>query len=562
MGKWTVSLAAGLLALNGLLLAAHWIFPPPGGAPWIALETGLLAGLAWLVPPGRRAIRFAVAGSAATAATVLSLLALADAATWVIFARPVNLYLDLPLASSVNDLLSGMLGGPVALLVILLSLAAVLGLAVFVGALLWQGRPPPGWFATVARFLPGALRARPRWAQSMFAAALALPMLIALCLPRAPLSGSLTAVPRIGLPAVQLVLAQSVRLAETLREEEAFAELLASSPAGYGELPGLFERLGGRDVVVAFIESYGVSVIDDPRYAPVITPRLESFGRQMEAAGLALASGTLVAPTQGGQSWFSHGSLLSGLWLDNQLRYDLMLGSGRETLIDDFRRAGYEAVALVPAITFPWPEGGWLRYDRIFARADIPYEGPPLNWVTMPDQYSWHFLERKIRGGDGDAELGTGRRPVFVEASFISSHAPWTPILPVLEDWGSIGDGRVFDRWAGTGERPEELWLDQERVREHFALSVDYALGAMASYAEHFADEHLLLIVLGDHQPAPLITGEGVSWEVPVHVISGDPALVEPFVAWGFERGPVPGRLHPERGMDRFRDWFVRAYSR
>ena len=558
MGKWTVSLAAGVLALNGLLLAAHWIFPPPGGAPWIALEAGLFAGLAWLVPPGRRALRLAVALSAATVAVALSLLAFADAATWVIFARPVNLYLDLPLAFSARDLLAGMLGGPLALLAILLALLAVLAVTVVLATLLRWACPPPPRDAGV-RFLPGR-RDRRRWVEILGGPALVLPTLAALLLPRAPLSGSLTAVPRIGVPAVQLVLAQSVRLAETVREEEVFAELLASSPSGYGELPGLFERLGDRDVVLAFIESYGVSAIDDPRYAPVIAPRLESFGRRMEAAGLALASGTLVAPTQGGQSWFSHGSLLSGLWLDNQLRYDLMLGSGRETLIDDFRRAGYETVALVPAITFPWPEGGRLRYDRIFARADIPYAGPPLNWVTMPDQFSWHFLERKIRGGGGDG--GSGRRPVFVEASLISSHAPWTPILPVLEDWESIGDGRVFDRWAGAGERPEELWLDQERVREHFALSVDYALAAMAAYAERYADEQLLLIVLGDHQPATLITGEGASWEVPVHVISGDAGLVEPFVAWGFERGAVPGRLHPERGMDRFRDWFVRAYSR
>ena len=558
MVKWTLSLPAGLLAVNGLLLAAHWIFPPPGGAPWIALEAGFLAGLTWLVPRGRLGLRLAVTATVAAAVTLLAALALADAATWVIFARPVNLYLDLSLAGSADDLLSGMLGRPVALLVLLLSLAAILALTALVGALLWRGRPPSGLAS--ARFLPGALRARPRWAGSLFAVALALPMLASLFLPRDPLSGSLAAVPRIGMPAVQLVVAQSVRLAETLREEEAFAELLASSPAGYGEVPGLFERLGGRDVVLAFIESYGVSAIDDPRYAPVIEPRLESFGQRMEAAGLALASGTLVAPTQGGQSWFSHGSLLSGLWLDNQLRYDLMLGSGRETLIDDFRSAGYETVALVPAITFPWPEGGQLRYDRIFARADIPYAGPPLNWVTMPDQFSWHFLERKIRGGRGDG--GPRRRPVFVEASLISSHAPWTPILSVLEDWESIGDGRIFDRWAGAGERPEELWLDQERVREHFALSLDYALAAMTAYAERYADEQLLLIVLGDHQPAPLITGEGASWEVPVHVISGDAALVEPFVAWGFERGPVPGRLHRERGMDRFRDWFVRAYSR
>ena len=557
MVKWTLSLTAGLLLVNGLLLAAHWLFPPPGGAPWLALEAGLLVGLTWLVPRSRHRLRLVVTGTAAAAVTLLAALALADAATWVTFARPLNLYLDLPLASSVNDLLSGILGRPVALLVLLLAVLGVLGITALVGALLWWGRPPKG-FGAGARYLPGVGGARARWAEFLGAAALALPMLVALFLPRAPLSGALARAPGIGAPAVQLLVTQADRLAETLREEEAFGELLAEASAGYGGVAGLFERLEGRDVVLAFIESYGVSAIDDPRYAPVIGPRLEAFGRQMEAAGVALASGTLVAPTQGGQSWFSHGTLLSGLWLDNQLRYDLLLGSGRETLIDDFRSAGYETVALVPAITFAWPEGERLRYDRILARADIPYAGPPLNWVTMPDQYSWHFLERKIRGEDE----GTGRQPVFVEASLISSHAPWTPILPVLEDWESIGDGRVFHRWAGTGERPEELWLDQERVREHFALSVDYALGAMASYAERFADERLLLIVLGDHQPAPLVTGEGVSWEVPVHVISGDPALVEPFVAWGFEPGPVPGRLHPERGMDQFRDWFVRAYSR
>lgn len=559
MAKWTLSLPAGLLAVNGLLLAAHWLFPPPGGAPWIALEAGFLAGLTWLAPRRRRGLRLLVTGAAAATVTLFSALALADATTWVIFARPLNLYLDLPLASSVNDLLSGMLGRPVALLVLLLAFVAVLAVTALVGALLWWGRPPPG-FAAGARFLPGARGTHLRWAEPLGAAALALPMLVALLLPRAPLSGALAGAPRVGAPAVQLLVAQAGRFAETLREEAAFEEYLAEAPAGYGGMAGLLERLEGRDVVLAFIESYGVSAIDDPRYAPVIGPRLEAFGRQMEAAGLALASGTLVAPTQGGQSWFSHGSLLSGLWLDNQLRYDLMLGSGRETLIDDFRSAGYETVALVPAITFAWPEGERFRYDRILARADIPYAGPPLNWVTMPDQYSWHFLERKIRGGGGEA--GAGRRPVFVEASLISSHAPWTPILPVLEDWESIGDGRVFDRWADAGERPEELWLDQDRVREHFALSVDYALGAMASYAERFADERLLLIVLGDHQPAPLVTGEGVSWEVPVHVISGDAALVEPFVAWGFEPGPAPSRLRPERGMDQFRDWFVRAYSR
>ena len=98
-----------------------------------------------------------------------------------------------------------------------------------------------------------------------------------------------------------------------------------------------------------------MTVLDDPRYAPVVRPRLEEMEDRLRTAGLHVASGTLAAPSQGGQSWLGHGSVLSGLWLDNQLRYDMLLASGRETLVDDFERAGYRTVALMPAISTAWP---------------------------------------------------------------------------------------------------------------------------------------------------------------------------------------------------------------
>ena len=249
--------------------------------------------------------------------------------------------------------------------------------------------------------------------------------------------------------------------------------------------------------------------------------------------------------------------MLSGLWLDTQVRYDLMLGSGRETLIDDFERAGYRTAALMPAITMAWPEGFRFGYEEVWAHADIGYAGPPLNWVTMPDQFTWSFLEQTVRPRDTT-------RPLFAEIGLISSHAPWTPILPVLDDWESIGDGSVFAPWENAGESPRELWLDTDRVREHYALSVEYAVHAMTSYAERYLDDRTLLIVLGDHQPAPLVTGDDVSWDVPVHVLSGDPSLLEPFLEWGFVEGAWPaaaGETRDPLGMDYFREWFIEAYS-
>ena len=237
------------------------------------------------------------------------------------------------------------------------------------------------------------------------------------------------------------------------------------------------------------------------------------------------------------------------------MRYDLLLSSGRETLIDDFRRAGHRTVALMPANTLAWPEGERLGYEEILGHADIDYAGPALNWVTMPDQFTWSYLQHTVRDRADDD------RPVFAELGLISSHAPWTPILPVLDDWQGIGDGSVFRPWRDAGMRPRDLWLDHDLVREHFARAVGYAIDVVAGYAARYVDNDTLLIVMGDHQPAPLITGDEESRAVPVHVISGDPALVQPFWDWGFSAEATPDTDAPSRGMDAFRDWFINAFS-
>ncbi len=106
------------------------------------------------------------------------------------------------------------------------------------------------------------------------------------------------------------------------------------------------------------------------------------------------------------------------------------------------------------------------------------------------------------------------------------------------------------------------VWRDPERVRQQYTLAIDYVLGVLASYAVHFVDQRTLLIVVGDHQPAPLITGEGAGRDVPIHVISGSARLLEPFLAWGLRPGTVPAPDQPVRRMDQFRDWFLGAFSR
>ena len=56
-------------------------------------------------------------------------------------------------------------------------------------------------------------------------------------------------------------------------------------------------------------------------YAPTHRATLRRAEAKIGQAGLAIRSGWARAPMVGGQSWLTHGSVASGLWLDTQSRY-------------------------------------------------------------------------------------------------------------------------------------------------------------------------------------------------------------------------------------------------
>lgn len=527
VGASVMGVLATLVVVDSLLLAPQWIASGGLRPYWIAIEAILVVGT-FLALPRIRGTTVA-AWIVSTLLVGFSFLLLGDASARMSLGRPLNLYLDLRLLDAVSNLLSGGLG-PFLALVVMVAGVVLAGGAFVILAILLEG-------------LGGAGDRRRVWIGRG---------LIVLGLALIPLRWVHPQGVVLGLPTVELVREQTTQAVRMLGERDRFAGELETSPSRYAGTPGLLEGLAGRDVVMAFVESYGMTVLDDERYEPVIRPRLRAMEEAVSGAGLYMATGSLVAPSQGGQSWLGHGSVLSGLWLENQLRYDLLLVSDRGTLVDDFEAAGYSTVAVMPAITMAWPEGTRFGYDRIYAHADIDYRGPPLNWVTMPDQFTWSFVQRVLDDGTG---------PVFAEVGLISSHAPWTPILPLVEPWDSIGDGTIFERWSDSGETPEELWRDPERVREHYALAVGYALDVLASYAVEFVDDDVLLIALGDHQPAPLITGDDASRTVPIHVFATDPGLLAPFLEWGFQEGAFPPDPDDPQRMDAFRGWFVKAFS-
>jgi hypothetical protein len=67
-------------------------------------------------------------------------------------------------------------------------------------------------------------------------------------------------------------------------------------------------------------------------------------------------------------------------------------------------------------------------------------------------------------------------------------------------------------------------------------------------------------LLVGDHQPTANVSGEGVSWDVPVHIISRDPQLLQRFIAQGFVAGLEPPRT-PLGGMHELTAMLLRAFG-
>jgi phosphatidylglycerophosphate synthase len=324
----------------------------------------------------------------------------------------------------------------------------------------------------------------------------------------------------------------------------------------FRDTPGdqLLTDLRGKDVIVAFVESYGKVAVQGSSFSPQVDAVLSNGNKRLQAAGFSSRSAFLTSPTFGGISWLAHSTLQSGVWVDNQRRYDQLVTTNRFTLSDAFKRAGWRTVDDVPSNNRAWPQGSsFYHYDKVYDRRDVGYRGPSFAYASMPDQYLLAGLQR--------LELAKpARRPLFAEVDLVSSHIPWTRI-PRLIDWRDVGNGSIFNSIPVYHATKSALFNDSERVRAAYGRSIRYTLNSLVSFVQHYGDDHLVLVVLGDHQPATMVTGQGASHDVPISVIAHDPAVLRRIAGWGWEDGLLPGSRAPVWPMNAFRDRFLSAFG-
>ncbi len=535
----TVGSAVRGVGVAALVLAILWfaLVAPnqpnrltPGSFVRMPVELVAFAALVLVVPARFRRVVVWVVG---LLVAVVLLLKVLDLGSFAVLDRPFNLVTDLGLIGSgwafVRDSWGPWAAGASVVAVLVVLAVVVIG---------------PVWAVGRVALVVG--RDRRRGARGV--AVLAAVWLLSSATGLQIASGTAVSVAGTG-----PYLAGKVHATQTAyRDREAFTKAIDVDryrSAAAGELAGL----EGKDVLVVFVESYGRVALEGAESDSVRTV-LDAGTHQLRSLGFTAKSGYLTSTTFGGSSWLGHSTLQAGLAVSDQSRYDRLLSSDRTTLTSAFSQAGWRTVALMPSTHGDWPEGrAFYGFDDVLTGPELGYAGPRFGFSAVPDQFALSAF--------GEKELGPGREhPLMAQIELTSSHGPWAP-LPTLVSPSSLGDGSVFRGQSEKATTAAELWRDRSAVPAAYRKSIVYSLSSVISFVEQEADDDLVLVVLGDHQPATIVSGFGGNRDVPVSVIARDPKVMERIAGWGWQDGLRPGEGSPVWPMADFRERFLGAFG-
>jgi hypothetical protein len=498
-----VMLALALFALNAAL-TFHNIWP----TPWIALRREVSIDIAVIVlalvvwsalarPPGRLAW-----GGLTFLLVMFAIGRYAEVTSPALYGRPVNLYWDSQYLPNVAAMLAEV--APWWLLTLF-----ALGVVAVLGALV----AAVGW--CLRRLAHGLSARAPRLALGVLAFGI---------VSHYAMSRTLEWPSRFR---------YSVPVSVTYAQQARFF-LVARTAAATRTVPivalprSSFGRLGGDDVLLVFLESYGAVTYDMPSVARVVAPRRDDLAHAARETDRHFVSAFVAAPTFGGGSWLSHASMMSGYEVRDPGDYMLLLTQQRDTLPKLAKQAGYRAIAVMPGMRNAWPEGAFYGFDTIHDAWDLDYRGPDFGWWRIPDQFSL----ASVAAIDARSE---SHAPLFTFLATVNTHIPFVPLPPYQPDWQRLLTDEPFDpEIAAIAQSGTPEW---EALGRPYAESFVYTFDYLAGYLRERVAGDELLILIGDHQPAASVAGTAARWDVPVHIVTRHADLAAALVSAGFIDG-------------------------
>jgi hypothetical protein len=320
---------------------------------------------------------------------------------------------------------------------------------------------------------------------------------------------------------------------------------------GTALLPGALERvlpasprfdaapiaLKQADVNLIFLESYGAVVFDNPQVAQALAPSHQRLAESIQASGLHSVAGFVRSATFGGASELAHLSVLSGIDLSDPLVHDLLLTSKRPTLVSWFKQHGYHTVGVYPALSWDWDERKFYGFDQFIDGRDLKYQGPKLGYWWTPDQFTMARID-ELAPAKGTA------RPRFLMFPTITTHIPFAPVPPLAKDRTKLLSDIPFEPEESARAMAEPVdWL---KLGINFQRIIAYQNQWLSWYFEQARESMqtrpAVYILIGDHQPSSVVSGEGAPWDVPVYILSPNADLLADFQKLGFTPGLIPAR--------------------
>jgi hypothetical protein len=151
--------------------------------------------------------------------------------------------------------------------------------------------------------------------------------------------------------------------------------------------------------------------------------------------------------------------------------------------------------------------------------------------------------------------LAQAEGPLFFNFHTVSSHAPWEEVpawdenldaeksAPKKSDQDDkVAEGELRKRLRRLRRDDDHVFAHHGQLdslgRQAYGRAIEYELQVLGAYLRQPVGDRLVLI-MGDHQP-PVLAEANASFQVPIHVLASDPALLEDFLLQGFQPGIIP----------------------